>query len=189
MRLRRTTSGSGVLCGPGAFEAFYRAHAESVLRFFAHRTYDPHLSLDLTAETFAVALDRRRRFRGDTPEEAAGWLFAIARNEHLQYIRRGRVEGKAMQRLELTTPAYSDDDLQRVLELADLEHVVGDVRAGLASLPTIQREAVWLRVVDELPYREIAVRLQISEQNARARVSRGLIALQHDVPNPRGVTP
>lgn len=189
MRVLRTSSGSAVLCGPGAFDAFYRAHAEAVLRFFVRRTYDPHLALDLTAETFAVALSRRRRFRGSTPEEAAGWLFAIARNEHLQFVRRDGVEGRAMRRLALTTPVLSDGDLARVLELADLDAVAGDVRAGLEALPAVQREAVWLRVVDELPYREIAARLQISEQNARARVSRGLMTLQRDVPRPEGSPP
>lgn len=177
---------SALLRDAAAFEAFYRAHATDVLRFFVRRTCDPHLALNLTAETFASALRHRRRFKGTTPEEAAGWLFQIARNEHLQFVRRGKVEGRAVRRLGLVTPVYSEDDLPRVLELADLGAVTSDVRAGLQSLPESQREAVWLRVVDELPYREIAVRLDISEQNARARVSRALFALQRDVPDPNG---
>ena len=41
----------------------------------------------------------------------------------------------------------------------------------------MQREAVRLRVVDELEYDELAARLSISAQTARARVSRGLRAL------------
>jgi RNA polymerase sigma factor (sigma-70 family) len=169
-----------------AFEAFYRQHAVGVLRFFVRRTCDPHASLDLTAETFAVALRKRRQFRGSSPEEAAGWLFQIARNEHLQFLRKGEVESRAMRRLGMTTPAYSEDDLPRVRELADLDEIAADVRAGLQSLPESQRQAVWLRVVDELPYRDIASRLNISEQNARARVCRALLTLQHDVPYPDG---
>jgi DNA-directed RNA polymerase specialized sigma24 family protein len=39
------------------------------------------------------------------------------------------------------------------------------------------REAIMLRVVDELPYSELASRLAISEQAARLRVSRGMRVL------------
>ena len=35
-----------------------------------------------------------------------------------------------------------------------------------------------MRVVDDLPYEEVARRLGVSEPTARARVSRGLRALQ-----------
>jgi len=48
---------------------------------------------------------------------------------------------------------------------------------ALAALPEEQRRAVELRVVQEHGYAEIATMLGISEQNARARVSRGLRAL------------
>ena len=48
---------------------------------------------------------------------------------------------------------------------------------ALAELGPEQREAVRLRVVDELGYPAVAARLGVSEQTARARVSRGLRAL------------
>jgi RNA polymerase sigma-70 factor (ECF subfamily) len=51
------------------------------------------------------------------------------------------------------------------------------VTSALADLGAEQREAVRLRAVDELGYPAIARRLGISEQAARARVSRGLRAL------------
>ena len=50
-------------------------------------------------------------------------------------------------------------------------------QGALAELGPEQREAVRLRVVDELGYPAVAARLGVSEQTARARVSRGLRAL------------
>jgi len=44
-------------------------------------------------------------------------------------------------------------------------------------LPAEQREALQLRVVDELDYPTVADRLGVSEVAARARVSRALRAL------------
>jgi RNA polymerase sigma factor (sigma-70 family) len=159
---------------PAAFEGFYRAHAESVLLFLTRRTLDPHLALDLTSETFAKAFAQRRRFRGSTEEEAGGWLFRIARNELFQYARRGKVERKASERLGLTTPTFSEDDLERVEHLASLGPLREAVRALFVDLPDAQREAVHLRVVEGLPYPDVALRLGITETTARARVSRAL---------------
>jgi RNA polymerase sigma-70 factor, ECF subfamily len=50
----------------------------------------------------------------------------------------------------------------------------GEVTAQLARLPPEQRDALRMRFVDELGYPEVARRLQVSEDAARARVSRGL---------------
>jgi DNA-directed RNA polymerase specialized sigma24 family protein len=65
---------------PGAFAAFYEAHVGRVSVFFVRRVLDPEVAVDLAAETFARALERRRQFRGRSAEEELGWLFAIARS-------------------------------------------------------------------------------------------------------------
>lgn len=45
-----------------SFETFYRTHGDALLRFFLRRTFDAHLSLEPTAETFATAFARRKAF-------------------------------------------------------------------------------------------------------------------------------
>jgi Sigma-70, region 4 len=51
------------------------------------------------------------------------------------------------------------------------------VAAAFSRLSGDRREALCLRVIDERPYPEIATTLGVSEQTARARVSRGLLAI------------
>lgn len=51
------------------------------------------------------------------------------------------------------------------------------VNDALGTLPAAQRQAVQLRIVDELSYAEAAGRLGVSQQAVRAWVSRGLKAL------------
>lgn len=160
------------------FEAFYRAHAEAMLVFFARRTLDPHLALELTAETFAQAFRKRGQFRGGTDEEAAGWLYRIAHNQYAKVVRNGEVKQRALRRLQMQTPTYSEADIARVHELAELGGLREQVADRFRELPAIHREAVSLRVVDELSYPEVADCLGISEQTARARVSRGLRLLR-----------
>jgi RNA polymerase sigma-70 factor (ECF subfamily) len=54
----------------------------------------------------------------------------------------------------------------------------GEVEAVLAQLPSHEREAVALRVVESLSYRDVAGRLGCSEAAARVRVHRGLARLR-----------
>lgn len=160
-----------------AFGEFYRANAESVLVFFARRTLDPQVALDLTSETFAQAFQSRRTFRGATEVEASGWLFAIARRQLAGYFEEGKARAKLTSRLRGGRLVASDDQLERIEELASLGATRSALRKRLRDLEPGQIDALWLRVVEEQPYAAIAQRLGINEQAARARVSRGLRAL------------
>jgi RNA polymerase sigma-70 factor (ECF subfamily) len=162
---------------PEAFANFYDEHDIRMLSYFARRVYDPDIAMDLTAETFAQAYVGRHRFRGISDGEAAGWLYAIARRQLGRYFKKARVELRALERLGLEPPALDDDERARIEELAALDDLRGALRSELATLSAARREALELRIVEELPYAEVASRLGISEQTARARVSRGLRTL------------
>jgi RNA polymerase sigma factor (sigma-70 family) len=174
MRRARARPGAIDLTDTDAFARFYEHHADGVLRFLARRTFDVEVACDLTAEAFAQALRGRHRFRGATDEDAAAWLYAIVRHLLSRYVRTGVVERKATQRLGLQLPVLSDDDYDRVVQLAGLTDARAAVAEAFGRLREDQQDAVRLRIVDELSYEEIADRLAISESTARARVSRGL---------------
>jgi RNA polymerase sigma factor (sigma-70 family) len=159
---------------PAAFAPVYAAMAPRLLAFLVRRTFDVEVATDLTAETFALAFEGRRRFRGSTDAEAAGWLFGIARHQLSRYVRNGIVERKAVGRLGLDVPAVTEDDHERIVELAGLGELRARVAAAFSDLPPDQHDALRLRVVDERPYPEVAAALGVSEQTARARVSRAL---------------
>ena len=69
-----------------------------VAAFFWRSTDDAELTADLTAETFAAALEGRRRFdaaRGP----AVGWLYGIAHRQLSVLARRGAVETRYRRKL------------------------------------------------------------------------------------------
>jgi RNA polymerase sigma-70 factor (ECF subfamily) len=159
---------------PAAFSDVYRLLSEPVLVYLTRRTYDPEIALELTAETFAQAFAHRRRFRGSADGEAAGWIFGIARNLLLVWFRHGRIERRAIGRLGMQIPRLGPDEYERIDELADLGQLRTALDHALGELSADQHEAVRLRVLDELPYEAVAGQLGVTEQTARARVSRGL---------------
>jgi RNA polymerase sigma factor (sigma-70 family) len=168
----------GVMADPDSFIPFYREEAEALLLFLTRRTLDAEVAVELTAETFAQAWRAWPRVRTDSREEMRAWLLTIARRQLGHYLRRGRTRRAALDRLGMTLPRAHEDDLAAIESAAELPSTRARLGAALETLSCEQRDAVRMRVVDELPYGELARRLGVSEPTARARVSRGIRALQ-----------
>ena len=164
----------------------YASHAADFLRYFARRTLQPEVAVDLVAETFSQAFASRAGFRGRDDREAVAWIFGIARHELSEYFRRGAVERRALRRLGLDLGSLSESDYDRVEALASLGAQRSALADGLAELSTEQRCALQLRIVEERSYAEVASTLGISEQSARTRVSRALRKLAQTTPQLEG---
>jgi RNA polymerase sigma-70 factor (ECF subfamily) len=162
---------------PNAFAEFYAEMAPSVLRFFARQTSDSQAAFDLMEETFSKAFEKRGDFRGTTDEQAASWLWSIARRELAGFRRSRSVELSALERLGLERPTPSDGELREVERLIATEELRRQIRIALDTLSPDQQEVIRLRYIEELSDREIADRLAVSQDVVRARASRALRAL------------
>jgi RNA polymerase sigma-70 factor (ECF subfamily) len=161
---------------PHAFRLLYERWAEPLLAFCYRRTCDPEASLDLVAETFAIAYQKRHRYR-DRGRTVGAWLYGIAARELAAYRRRQQVELRACRRLAVTVPPLDDTSIERIEELVDAAQWRAALGGALAQLTGAERDAVRLRVIQQLDYATVATRLRCSEQAARARVHRGLARL------------
>jgi RNA polymerase sigma-70 factor (ECF subfamily) len=159
---------------PELFADFYAEHYEQVLGYFARSTFDPETAFDLMAETFAAAFAALMSFRGATEEQAMAWLWTIARHQLYRWRDRGVVERRCLQQLGVELTAVSTPEFERIEQMAALDQIKPEIIGALQALGCDQRRAVRLRVIDEHPYSAIARELGVSEQVARARVSRGL---------------
>lgn len=170
---------AAIICGEEmAFAALYRRYVPVVLRYCLRETGNREVAADLCAEVFAASLIAVRRYRL-TQEDVLAWLLGIARNKLRESRRRGRVEDRARRRIGVDADVLTDDDLERVVELASID--VGGLGALIESLPEDLRRPLLERVVDERPYAEIAAELRCSELVVRQRVSRGLRRLRSEI--------
>jgi RNA polymerase sigma-70 factor (ECF subfamily) len=161
------------------FAAYYRFHEDAVLGYFLRRTGCADLAADLTAETFARALEGRDRFDAALGD-AGAWLFGIARNLLATSVQRGRVDDSTRRRLGLEPLALDDDAVARIDELSGDPAV-----AALSELPDDQRAAVVGHILEEESYTQLASRLDCSESVVRQRVSRGLRTLRNELETDR----
>jgi RNA polymerase sigma-70 factor, ECF subfamily len=158
---------------PEDFGALYERTYPLIRAYLRRRAgARPDLVLDLVAETFARALERREQF---DPErgQAVVWLLGIAAHLFLDSTRRGRVADQSRRRLGMERICVEDDQLELVER-----QTTSDMQIALNKLPDEQREAVERRVLQEDAYASIAEHVGCSEQVVRKRVSRGLSALR-----------
>ena len=176
-RLARASNDAELLRGTRRnaelFGQFFDRYYDEMLQFFWLRTADAEVAADLTAETFAGALEGLERF-DDSRGTAAAWLFGIADKQLRQWMRRGRVDRRARNRLRLDPILFDDGGYERVEALRDIRALVAPLATAMSALPEPVRRAVELRVLDELEYSVVAEKLGCSEGAARVRVSRGL---------------
>jgi RNA polymerase sigma-70 factor, ECF subfamily len=158
---------------PAAFRVLYERLAPGILRYFVSRVPDAEIAADLLAETFAVAYERRLRFR-NVGRPGGAWIYGIARNELSHFFRHRSVDDRAVRALGLIVPRLDDESIVAIEALADIDGQEPALEAAMARMTEVEREAVELRIVEELNYDEIAARLGCSQGSARTRVHRGL---------------
>lgn len=167
---------------PAQFGVFYDRHAAAVLAFCARRTGSLETAADLTGEVFAAAYAKRGSFR-PTGAPARAWLYGIARRQIGTFHRRRRVADRYRRRFGIAS-FEGPDDLERIDALVDLEALKPALNGALSALSPGQQRAIQLRIVEQLPYDEVARRLACSEGAARVRVSRALTHLAETLEEP-----
>lgn len=158
-----------------AYGALAERYLVRVVSYCAKFTADPSVGEEIGQEVFLQLWAHRARYR---PESSfTVFLFTIARN-------RCRNHGRWWRRL---VPRLSHDEhaAARVAapELSQLEAMLAaerklQVYGCLGRLPAKQREALLLRVEQELDYGQIAKVLGCPEATARTRVFHGLRRLR-----------
>jgi RNA polymerase sigma-70 factor, ECF subfamily len=163
---------------PADLEGLYERTARPLLVFFQRRVDDPEVAVDLMSDCFTIALERRDQFRGGGDDALSGWLWSIAQSVLREYERRDQSAQRWARRLGRERRSLTDKEIERIEELASSQSIRDAVARSLDRLPADQREAVRLRIVEGLPYSEVATRLGLSSSGTRTMVTRAMRTLR-----------
>jgi RNA polymerase sigma-70 factor (ECF subfamily) len=164
------------IADPNAFGTFYERTVDEILQFFRRRVFDPDLSNDLTAETYAQLLRNVRKFDASRGS-ARQYLYGVAKNQYLLWQRKGVVSSRHRHALGMIEVPLSESGEDHTVDRLDAVRMRQRLSRAMAALTAHERDAISLRVIDALAYRDIAVTLGCTEVAARVRVSRGLAKL------------
>jgi RNA polymerase sigma-70 factor (ECF subfamily) len=162
------------------FTAAYETHYPDLHRFVFHLVQDPSLADELTQDAFLKAFEARASFRGDAPERI--WLFRIARNVALDYLRSPRSKSGQPTSFDeeregcSTAPVCSQSSCTE--EAARQVEMSGCVQQFVLSLPETLRTPLLLHDVEGLTNEQIAEVLDCSLPAAKMRLHRGRAALR-----------
>lgn len=130
-----------------AFVTLYNRYKVPVFTFTAKMLLDRDAAQDVTQETFVRVYENRDRLLRSGAFKS--WLFTIARNQCLNYLRRtNRLEG-----LDEDVSLPAPDGVAAQYERKEAVQLVNDV---LARLKPDYREIIVLREYQNLNYEEIA---------------------------------
>lgn len=157
-----------------AFAAIFDRFHEPVYRFIASRIHRPADAEDLTQLVFVKVLEALPRYetRG---VPFGGWLFRLARNVLIDYVRT----------------RHETSDLEMILERPDVgrgpdewamaRQDIEAVGAALAALTDEQRETIALRFFAGLSAKEVAVAMGKQEGTVRGLQFRAIAALRRQL--------
>jgi RNA polymerase sigma-70 factor, ECF subfamily len=155
-----------------AWEQFVRSHTRQVYALCYRFTGSGAEAQDLTQEVFLRVFRTLKTFRSS--EGSLGtWLARLTRNlliDHYRRTRQDRATDSIEDRLPVIEEHASVSRPDHVLAGREASEVL---QAALQKLSPDLREAVILRDLQELEYREIAQVLGIPEGTVKSRINRG----------------
>lgn len=156
-----------------AWEDLLRAHSKRVYAICYRFTGGEGEAQDITQEVFLRVFQSLRSFRAGEGSFTV-WLSRLTRNLLIDHYRRGK-----MQRLsdsidgQITVLEERSPALSRTDSLVTSREASEMVQAALQKLSPELREAVILRDLEEMEYKDIADVLKVPEGTVKSRINRG----------------
>jgi RNA polymerase sigma-70 factor (ECF subfamily) len=156
-----------------AWEQLVRQHTKRVYGICYRFTGTGGEAQDITQEVFLRVFQTLRSFRAGEGSFAV-WLTRLTRNLLIDHYRRGK-----MQRLtdsiddQIAVLEENSSQSSRTESLLQSREAGEILQGALQKLSPELREAVILRDLQELEYREIAQVLRVPEGTVKSRLNRG----------------
>jgi len=177
---------------PDAFDAVYAAFNTRLFTFLVRLSRRRDVAEDLLEETWLRLVKHARRLAADT--RLGPWLFTVARNLHVSYIRSRMLEDSAAASLIGLWPFSLDRSSPfEAVAASELER---RIERALAAMPAASREVLLLVAVAGMDHSDAADICGITPEALRQRLHRAREmlskALERDaeagLPAPGGIT-
>jgi RNA polymerase sigma-70 factor (ECF subfamily) len=150
------------------FHACVLPYLDAAHNLARHLLRDPHEAEEAVQEAFLRAI---RYFAGFRGVDGRAWLLSIVRNTCITQLRRRRTGGE---RLEFDEEIHSPQDEAAEPDAAWTSSLtITSVREGLDRLAVEFREALVLREIEGLSYKEIAEVAGVPIGTVMSRLARG----------------
>jgi RNA polymerase sigma-70 factor (family 1) len=155
-----------------AFEIIYRHYVKRLSPFVAKMIRCPELAEEVVQDIFVQVWVNRHLFT--EVKQPTAYLFNMATNKTLDYIKKIANNEKLMHRIAYQTSEFINDTEERI----DFNESLKLIEEAAAILPD-QRRAIYLLSRKEgLSHEQIAARLQISKNTVKNQLVKALKSIK-----------
>jgi RNA polymerase sigma factor (sigma-70 family) len=154
---------------PGAFEAIVDRYQGRLLGFCRQMLGSTEDAEDVLQEVFVNAY--RAMLADEREINLRPWLYRIARNRCLNYLRKPKAE--AQESMDMVPEVDAASTAEKVHNREEFRQILCDVN----KLPETQRAALLLREMDALSYEEIAAAMDTTVPSVKSLLVRARISL------------
>lgn len=147
-----------------AFRILFEHFAPRVKAFTLRRAKDGQLAEEVVQETMVRIWQKADRF-DPTKARASTWVFTIARNLHIDLVRRARRPEP-----DPDDPALVPDDRPSGFEIVNRAQEAERLTKAMQSLPEEQRAVLEHAFFEELTHPEISQRLALPLGTVKSRI-------------------
>ncbi len=160
-----------------ALQALIERHHGPLLGYLYRLTGgDRALADEWVQDAFVRMLGALHQYRSPRPFKP--WLYAIALNRARDHYKRADTRHAVDQADEAWERLPADDTARGPEAQAIATALRSDVAAALRAIPLLQREALLLRYVEDMPLAAIAETLDVPVGTVKSRISLGLRRLR-----------
>jgi len=158
---------------PDLLDRLIEQYQHRLLRYLVYLSGNRELAEDLFQETWIRVLERGHQYDGN--HEFSTWLYAVARNLTIDYLRKKHpVSLDGLMEDEDHAPLEPADTRLLAVEVMQQQEEAERIRAAMVGIPAEYRETVVLRFQDELALQEIAAITGVKLGTVKSRLYRGL---------------
>jgi RNA polymerase sigma-70 factor, ECF subfamily len=171
---------------PQAIATLMARYQHRLFRYLLRMVSETGTAEDLFQQTWLRIIERTRSY--DAQRSFEGWLFAVAHNLAIDYLRRRKPES-----LDEALPSgETQSDKIHSINPGALEQLLTRERSGIvleavSELHVSFREVITLRFEEEMKLEEIANVLSLPVGTVKTRLHRGLRALRQSLGNKLGI--
>lgn len=158
-----------------AYEALYDRHAQVMYNLVVRIVRQPDIADEILQDAFWQIWQNAGQYRGSGA--AAAWMYRVARNRALDYLRREKVRPRAGDTpLEDAARAVGHQPSAEAESEANLRR--GQVLEALEAIPAEQRQCLELAYFEGKSQREIAEETHTALGTIKSRMRIGLEKLE-----------
>ena len=158
---------------PDLLDRLIEQYQHRLLRYLVYLTGNRELAEDLFQETWIRVLERGHQYDGI--HEFSTWLYTVARNLTIDYLRKKRPASlDGLMDDEEHAPLDPADTRPMAWEVVQQHEQAERISKALIGIPAAYREAIMLRFQEELDLEEIAAVTGAKLGTVKSRLYRGL---------------